>query len=278
MVLFSRNYLIAILCIVATSVLAFQFAWWVEEEGGFIPPGDDFIVMSTTFDGTLLRKSSGTGNNDSRVFGPSDYAPTRMQAFDTSDSVNDDPYLGWYGSDFDDNSTNFVETLGSGNVVGILTGSNPSQHFSIPGARASSFSPALTGTTWSVSFWMNPDAIDVGDVVFNPRATGKTSHWLYRLNATQFRWGSVNTFNYVPVSGWQLWCITSERKTYVNGAEIDDSADAGYAPDSIYLGYSTSTKPIAGTYDDFYFWADYILTSDNVTTLYNQGAPDTRSE
>jgi len=141
----------------------------------------------------------------------------------------------------------------------------------------------------SISLWVNPDAVAIGDRVFDQRTTSyltarftSTGGLLLRVYDDE-GYHDINAT--LSTGSWQhlvLTWNTSEIRVYVNGSSVDsDTGFSGLNTDAQDTGVnfgcprdslSTSTYFYDGLMDEICIFK-VALTADNVTYLYNSGSP-----
>jgi hypothetical protein len=136
-------------------------------------------------------------------------------------------------------------------------------------------SPITTGTTFSLSFWLKPNTQSGYGTILTDNG-GLSGVWYIGTgNKIDFYSGTdhLNTTGLTNAQ-WNHMVITCNAGVigiYINGQSdiITFTTFGGYSANSI--GRHTTYEALKGNLDEMGFWSR-VLTSAEVTTLYNSGA------
>lgn len=199
-------------------------------------------------------------------------------------------------NDLTDNNT---VTSGTGKIdtAADLERSN-SEYLSLAEASATSLNPT---DDFSISFWYNAESLtdgnwnglvskqDTGDTTPGPFNTGilrdgSTYYFLFGVYDGSTARGNLFTINsYVSIGTWYHVVVTFDKGTgdkdvYINGTNVQsETVTVTTYSDQSDFRIGWKNKPSAndgwdGLIDEVSFWNGRLITSGEVTTLYNSGA------
>lgn len=268
-----RRYAIGLLCLVASSVFAFQFSWWFEESTGFTPPQSDQLVLESDFS-TIVNADEG---------GNTYYGPQNNEYIQGSYD-SDDFIFFWTSQGTETN------TVGSdNNVVGDNSDGSDGKGLVITLKGSSPPSPAQALTNWTWSTWVYVDAWGGGDGLMTVKDAATTFRMLIDESGGSLRFwlGGSSTSVTLPSTGaWHMYTVSYDYASGDGILYVDDTPVKTNSPAAFVLGnpYLALCRRLAGgyglqsQYDTIRIWDTTLSDTEITVDLYGEGAPDTRAE